>query len=100
MTALALYNGRARRPLVLIVPDLAHPNMWRLAWPDGRVSDLVNLARAKDAALVLCARGLPRRDAQRLQFKKHRCESPREAREFVFPTRPYPSGPALAEAHL
>lgn len=29
--------------------DATYPNMWRVRWPDGRLSDMVNLTRAKDA---------------------------------------------------
>jgi len=36
-----------RKPKV--VPDSAHPGMWRVRWPDGRLSDMTNLTRAKDA---------------------------------------------------
>ena len=36
-----------RRPKV--VADAAHTGMWRVRWPDGRVSDMTNLTRAKDA---------------------------------------------------
>ena len=36
-----------RKPKV--VPDAAHRGMWRVRWPDGRLSDMTNLARAKDA---------------------------------------------------
>ena len=39
--------GRPRKPKV--VPDSAHPGMWRVRWPDGRLSDMTNLTRAKDA---------------------------------------------------
>jgi hypothetical protein len=38
---------RSRRPKV--VPDAAHTGMWRVRWPDGRLSDMTNLTRAKDA---------------------------------------------------
>ena len=31
------------------VPDAAHPGMWRVQWPDDRLSDMTNLTRAKDA---------------------------------------------------
>ena len=31
------------------VPDAARPGMWRVQWPDGRLSDMTNLTRAKDA---------------------------------------------------
>jgi hypothetical protein len=36
-----------RKPKV--VPDAAHPGMWRVRWPDGSLSDMTNLTRAKDA---------------------------------------------------
>ena len=32
-----------------IVPDAHWPNMWRLAYQDGRLSGMVNLTRARDA---------------------------------------------------
>jgi hypothetical protein len=32
-----------------IVPDGRWPNMWRVKYGDGRISDMVNLARARDA---------------------------------------------------
>jgi hypothetical protein len=34
-----------------VVPDGKYPNMWRLQFEDGQLSDMVNLTRAKDAAL-------------------------------------------------
>jgi hypothetical protein len=36
-----------RRPKV--VPDATRRGMWRVRWPDGRLSDMTNLTRAKDA---------------------------------------------------
>src|SRR5215470_19294508 len=36
-----------RRPTLM--PDSAHPGMWRVIWPDGRLSDMTSLTRAKDA---------------------------------------------------
>jgi hypothetical protein len=30
-------------------PDRANPGLWRVQWSDGRLSDLTNLTRAKDA---------------------------------------------------
>jgi hypothetical protein len=36
---------------VNIVPDAHWPNMWRLAYEDGRLSGMVNLTRARDALL-------------------------------------------------
>lgn len=32
-----------------VAPDAAHPGMWRVRWPDSRLSDMTNLTRAKDA---------------------------------------------------
>ena len=32
-----------------MVLDLARPGMWRVQWLDGRLSDMTNLTRAKDA---------------------------------------------------
>src|SRR5215813_9491510 len=33
-----------------IVPDSKYPNMYRIVLPDGRLSDMLNLSRAQDAA--------------------------------------------------
>jgi len=41
----------------VLVPDREHPHMWRLRLPNGQLTDMVNLTRAKDAA-----RSLSRRD--------------------------------------
>ena len=38
---------RVRHPKA--VPDAIYPGMWRVQWPDGRLSDMVNLSRANDA---------------------------------------------------
>jgi hypothetical protein len=38
---------KQRQPKV--VPDAVHRGMWRVRWPDGRLSDITNLTRAKDA---------------------------------------------------
>ena len=38
---------KQRQPKV--VPDAAHSGMWCVRWPDGRLSDMTNLTRAKDA---------------------------------------------------
>jgi hypothetical protein len=32
-----------------IVPDSKHPNMYRIRFADGSLSDMVSLSRAKDA---------------------------------------------------
>ena len=40
-----------RRPKLM--PDAVHPGIRRVRWPDGRLSDMTNLTRAKDA--VTCS---------------------------------------------
>jgi hypothetical protein len=88
-----LHYGTARTPLVQVVPDVVYPDMWCMVWPDGRLSDLGNLSRIKDAALILCERGPPRRNARLLHWKINRCESPSGARTRVLergPAHPYP----------
>jgi len=37
---------------IVVRPDDKWPSMWRVHWPDRSPSDMVNLARAKDAALA------------------------------------------------
>jgi hypothetical protein len=46
----ALYLRGRRRRLIAIAPDGQWPGMWRVRYPDGGLSDMVNLSRAKDAA--------------------------------------------------
>lgn len=45
-----LHYGNSRTALVTVAPDNYWPEMYRLHWPDSRVSDMASLARAKDAA--------------------------------------------------
>jgi hypothetical protein len=40
-------SNRELRPK--IVPDSTYPGMYRVRWPDGTLSDMVNLTRANDA---------------------------------------------------
>ena len=49
-----------RRLLATVEPDKDWPGMWRVHMPDGHVSDMVNLSRAKDAALSLAVASLNR----------------------------------------
>jgi hypothetical protein len=37
-----------------IVSDVRYPGMYRLRLPDGSLSEMVNLTRAKDALLAAC----------------------------------------------
>jgi hypothetical protein len=43
-----LHRGRSNQPIVRVIPDGA---LYRIEWPDIGPSDLVNLSRAKAAAL-------------------------------------------------
>lgn len=45
-----------------VVPDTKYPQMWRVKLPDGKLSDMVNLTRAKDAAVTLTAKRMIPRD--------------------------------------
>jgi hypothetical protein len=47
----ALHVGRSQVPILHVVPDAIQPGMWRIRFPDGALSDMVNLSRAKDAAV-------------------------------------------------
>ena len=47
---LRLHSGRL---LAKIEPDARWPGMWRIRTPDGICTDMVNLSRAKDAAIGL-----------------------------------------------
>jgi hypothetical protein len=51
------YQGR---PLASVEPDKDWPGMWRVRMADGHVTDMVNLTRAKDAALSLASAALDR----------------------------------------
>ena len=48
MNIYTLYRGRSSRPVVRVVPA---GRLFRIEWPDTGLSDLVNLSRAKAAAL-------------------------------------------------
>jgi hypothetical protein len=54
---LRLHSGRR---LATIEPDPAWPGMWRVRMPDGRLTDMVNWTRARDAAIALAAAALNR----------------------------------------
>ena len=72
----ALRYGRSRAPLAHVAPDDAWPGMWRIVWPDGRRSDLVNLDRAKDAAQAIAERGPPARDRGLFHWEKDHSKTP------------------------
>jgi hypothetical protein len=55
MSALRLYVGN-RLTGIAVIPDEGWPGMWRVRTPDERVSDMVNMARAKDGGMAALAR--------------------------------------------
>ena len=75
---LVLLYGSAS--LASVVPDVEHPSMWRIQWADGSLSDMANLARAKDAALALCERGPPAGNRTSLHWRLKPSNSPPRAR--------------------
>lgn len=52
---LRLNSGRL---LATVEPDAGYDGMWRVRLPDGYCTDMVNLPRAKDAALALAVNAL------------------------------------------
>ena len=59
---LRLFSSRGR-VLASIEPDLTWPRLWRVRLPDGNLTDMVNLSRAKDAAASLALGILNHREA-------------------------------------
>jgi hypothetical protein len=55
------------------------PKMWRIRWPDGSTSDMVNLSRAKDAAAIIAERGPPERNRRLFHWKIEPVENGRGA---------------------
>jgi hypothetical protein len=55
---LLLCHGRGRNPLVTVEPDSKYSGMYRIRFSDGGLSDMVNLTRAKDAALAFAIQAL------------------------------------------
>jgi hypothetical protein len=56
MPELRLYLGTKSTGIV-VAPDEKYPSMYRVHWPDRPPSDMVNLSRAKDAAMRWATRG-------------------------------------------
>lgn len=64
-----LHYGQSKRPLAEIAPDSRWPGMWRISTPDGRLSDMINLCRARDAAFAIVERGPPVRNRRLLRWQ-------------------------------
>ena len=69
-----------------IIKDQNYPGMWRVLWPDGQLSDMVNLSRAKDAAASFMES-----EARRQRGRKRPVEAP-QSRYFIPEGNNYPSG--------
>jgi hypothetical protein len=65
----SLHYCGSRTVLAVVVPDLRWPDMWRIMWPAGGMSDMGNLARIRDAAVLIASRGPPFRSPDRLQWR-------------------------------
>lgn len=55
---LLLFHGTSENPLAILEPDAKYPILYRIHYPDGHLSDMVNLTRAKDAACCFALRSL------------------------------------------
>jgi hypothetical protein len=78
----ALFYGGQK--LAEIVPDKCYPKMYRIAWPRGGLSGMVNLDRAKDAAAAIAERGPPGRNRRFLHWKRLASNSRLGAAGLVF----------------
>lgn len=57
---------------ITVEPDGKWPGMWRIHSPNGRVSDMVNLSRARNAALEHArATGIRRAGNEPVSWEKH-----------------------------
>jgi len=68
--AYALHYGSARTPIALVVPDSVYPGMYRIRWPLGELSDMVNLSRARDAALAIAERSVPSGNRRHFRWRE------------------------------
>ena len=84
----ALHYGKSRKPLAWVKPDDRYPTMWRIHWPDGSVSDMVNLTRARDAAAAIAERGPPARNRRRFHWVQERSKQPLQAGVSAFDAAP------------
>ena len=81
---LSLHHAAPRLPLVRIERDGDWAGMYRIRLPDSRLSDVVNLTRAKDAALSIALHALN----SGTQERRSRASPVRELRREVSGQRP------------
>jgi hypothetical protein len=85
-TVWCLYYGSSRTALAQVVPDARYPGMWRVKLRDvANLSDVVNLSRAKDAAMVLGMRRAPSNEPALLRWKQEGGERASGARPSRLP---------------
>jgi hypothetical protein len=68
MTEWRLYLGTKATGIV-VAPDEKYPSMYHVHWPDRSPSDIVNLSRAKEAAMRWAGRA-GSGDGLRLKWKR------------------------------
>jgi hypothetical protein len=66
-----------RRRFGRVVPDSKYPGMWRSTLSGGRLSDMANLAWAKNAVLMATERELEWEDRQRAAIAPPKCSEKR-----------------------
>jgi hypothetical protein len=83
-----IHGGKS---LAAVAPDARWPGMFRIHWPDGAISDLTNLTRAKDAAVAIAERGPPRRNADDLRWRSEKTRQPQGSPPVSFPADRHPT---------
>jgi hypothetical protein len=86
-----LHYGKSKKPLAWVKPDDRYPTMWRIHWPDGSISDMVNLSRACDAAMAIAERGPPPqrpRDRKMFHWIRDASKQPPRAGDSAFDAAP------------
>jgi hypothetical protein len=73
--AFTLHFANSKKPMLSVEPDATYPGMWRIRHR-GRLSDMVNLTRAKDAAITLALTDLNRHQGAPLAASPMRLNQP------------------------
>jgi hypothetical protein len=86
-------------PIEALVPDAVRPGMWRVRRPDGTLTDMMNLARAKDAALSTAKAGNaaqePNRTIEAQKPLRHSDYEEAPEEPLPVPSGPYGISPAI-----
>ena len=65
----SLHHAGSQRAILYIVPDPPWPDMFRIQFLDGGLSDFGNIARVKDSAELIAERGPPHRNRSDLRWR-------------------------------